>query len=80
MLGASEKIALLGRQNEALLHSSQMLEEENSELRSEMLRYRAEAEQARRTIPSTPKRRGSDSAQGSYRILYLEYMLLVHGS
>jgi cell division protein FtsB len=36
MLGASEKIALLSRQNDALMLSNKMLEAENTQLQSEL--------------------------------------------
>jgi hypothetical protein len=59
MLGASEKIALLGRQNEALLHSTQMLEEENAELRDELMKCRADLQAVKAAVGNGPMRRGS---------------------
>ena len=57
MLGASEKIALLGRQNEGLLHSLQMLEDENAVLREEAARYKADIAELRRAVTIAPMRR-----------------------
>lgn len=68
MLGASEKIALLGRQNEALLHSTHMLEEENAELREDLMKCRADLIEMKRAVQmnsSAPMRRGSGSGVGN---------------
>jgi hypothetical protein len=69
MLGASEKIALLSRQNEALLHVNKMLDQENTELRERCHQLENEMADLKTSlpiaVPSSPSPSSAPSALSS---------------
>jgi hypothetical protein len=52
MLGASEKIALLSRQNEALLHANRMMDQEHDELRERYQNLLVEMNDLKTALPA----------------------------